>query len=304
MGGLRSDSEAVLRCQVQVPLKKMQEQRLLEKVNIIPSYMTYTTMENASVFARAKSHHLSEEMSMLLEMVRDRNSVGREEIYDLSTVGRKATQEAVKALHRSGLLYHDHRWRVRAVPESDMEVEEARREVVRRLFLNFGVFSAENLQRFMNSEFPMKELRRILSDLEEKGLLVKGFLDRSSDSLYWMLAGERDSIGPPPHGSFVLTLMDNLYHYLRPWIKNSCDAPSSVIISGADIVGHFRARKQGNNLTILEFKGDREARSILTEYIKAMKLTLRGEEPTIIPDWEIQEFYEKTHPGSPKTDRG
>ena len=301
--GLRSDAEAYLRCKVHVPLKKMQEQRLLERVNIIPGYMTYTTVEAASVFARAKSHTMTEDMATLLRAVRDKNSLTREELYDLSTVGRKATQEAMRALHKTGQLYNDHRGRVRAVPESDLDRGEARKEVVRRIFLNYGVFTAENLQRFMLSEFPMREIREILADLEGEGFLVKGFLDRDSGSLHWMLSEELASIGPRFDGGFVLTPEDNLYHYLRPWIKERCDGLVSLILQGSGIIGHFRSKRKGNDITVLDFHGGREARSLLSDHIKAMRLTVRGEEPQVIPDWEIQEFYEKTHPGEPRTDR-
>jgi len=295
--GLRSDAEANLRCSVHVSLKRLQEQRLLEKVNIIPGYMTCTTMDAAPVFARAKFHDLSEDMSTILRMVRDKSSLWKDEVYDLSTVGRMGTYEALRALRKAGWLYNDHRGRVRAVPESELDTMEARREVVRRMFLNFGVFTAENLQRHMMSEFPMRDLRRILAELESEGFLVKGFLGRENGSLHWVLADGLDAIGPLFDGSFVLTPEDNLYSYLRPWIRERYDGLVSLIFSGTEVIGHFRSKKRGSDMIVLEFQGGRGARAILSDHVKAMEFTLRGGEPEVTPDWEIQEFYEKTHPG-------
>jgi ATP-dependent helicase Lhr and Lhr-like helicase len=295
--GFRSDAEASLRCQVAVPLKKLQEQRLLERVNIIPGYVTYTDLKSASLLAKAKSHPLTEDMVNLLKILRDKGSLNKEEMYTLSLVGKKGTYEALLALQKSGNVYTDHRGRLRPVPESDLDVHEARKEVIRGLFRNFGVFSAEDLQRFVLNEISMREMRVILSELEKEGLLVKGFLREGSQSLHWMLGEDLSSMDESFGESFVLTPEDNLYLYLKPWIKETRPSMSSVIFRGTEVVGAFSYRKRGKDIIITEFEGDREARALLNKHVKRLGLTIRGEETGGIPDWEIQEFYEKVHPG-------
>jgi ATP-dependent Lhr-like helicase len=297
-GGFRSDAEAYLRCKVPAPLKKLQQQRLLERVNIIPGYMTYTDLESAALYARAKDHTMTEDMAAILRMVRDKSSLKKDEIYDLSTVGKRGTYEALRALHKGGYLYSDHRWRVRAVSDSDLSVWEAKHGVIRRLFQNFGVFTAENLQRHIMSEFPMKEVRSILAELEAEGFLVKGFLDRDNGSLHWMLKEDLDRVGTTIEDHFVLTPEDNLYSYLRPWIKERFEGLVSLIFEGTEVIGTFKSKKRGSDIIILDFRGDDEAKEVLVKHIRSLKLTIRGEESDTIPDWEIQEFYEKTHPGS------
>ncbi|NYT12608.1 MAG: ATP-dependent helicase [Methanomassiliicoccales archaeon] len=297
-GGFRSDAEAYMRCKVPVPLKKLQQQRLLERVNIIPGYMTYTDLDSAALYARAKDHTKTEDMAAILRIVRERSSLKKDEVYDLSPVGKRGTYEALRALHKGGYLFSDHRWRVRAVSDSDLSVWEAKREVIRRLFQTFGVFTAENLQRHIMSEFPMREVRSILTELEAEDFLAKGFLDGDSGSLHWIMKDDLDKMGTAIEDRFVLTPEDNLYSYLRPWIKERFEGLVSLIFYGTDVIGTFKSKKRGSDIIILDFHGDDEAKEVLGKHIRSLKLTIRGEESDTIPDWEIQEFYEKTHPGS------
>lgn len=297
MRGLRSDAEACSRCLRTTPLKRLQEQHLVEKVNAIPGFITYTEPETAALFARAKALPLTEEMVSVLEILRDRGSLWEDELYDLSLVGRKSTREILLSLHKGGYIYRDHRGKLRPVPEIDMDVHEARKEVIRGLFRNFGIFTAEDLQRFILNAFGMREIRSILAELEDEGFLVKGFFFEGKPPVYWMFREELYSDGRPFTDTFVLTPEDNLYHYLRPWIKKRYEGVPSLVFKGVEIIGVFKSRRRGNNIFITHFDGDREARTILNNYVKKAGLTLREEDTETIPDWEIQEFYEKVHPG-------
>ncbi|MFP4196493.1 MAG: ATP-dependent helicase [Methanomassiliicoccales archaeon] len=294
-GGFRSDAEAFARCRVRVPLEKMREQRLVEKVNAVPGYMTYTDMEWASLFNRAKGHELTEDMWSLLRIVRERSSLFEEQLYDLSPVGRRRTYEALRALRKGTYLYKDHRRRVRAVPESALDQGEAMDRVILSLFERFGTFTAENLQRFTLNEFPMRDLRATLARLEREGVLVKGFLLQGNGSLHWILSEDLDRVGEDFLEEFVLTNEDNLYHYLKPWIKERFDRSPCLIMGGSRVLGTFRCRKRGKSIVLTEFSGGREAKRVLNAHIRRMGLTVRGERTDPIPEWEIQEFYEKTH---------
>ena len=63
VGGLRSDAAAALRCKNRIPLKKMFEMGFLIKVQAIPDYVTYCSMEYASLCRRAKDREITEDMS-------------------------------------------------------------------------------------------------------------------------------------------------------------------------------------------------------------------------------------------------
>jgi len=295
-GGFRSDSAAYLRCKVKVPLKKLFEQGTLVRVQAIPEFLTYTTIEHASLYRKAKSVPMSEDMKSLMRILEDRKQISRDELYALSPVGHGRTHEALRELYMGSAVYFDRARNVRLVPDPGMSTREARTGLFRLLFRNYGMFAAEEIVRFIKYRIPMKEVREILADLEKEGLLVKGYFVEGDETLRWMLKEDLDRIGVDFEDRFVLTTDDNLQSYLLPLIRAKF-GNRSVIFEGRQMIGAFKGRPRGKDMYIDEFVGDREARAVLSQHLRTMGLTLRKIGGQTIPDWEVQEFYEKTHPG-------
>jgi hypothetical protein len=111
-----------------------------------------------------------------------------------------------------------------------------------------------------------------------------------------MLKEDLDRIGLDFEDKFVLTTDDNLQSYLLPLIRAKF-GNRSVIFEGRQMIGAFKGRPRGKDMYIDEFVGDRKARAVLSQHLRTMGLTLRKIGGHTIPDWEVQEFYEKTHPG-------
>jgi ATP-dependent Lhr-like helicase len=226
--------------------------------------------------------------------------MSRAQLFDRSVLGHRATYDAIKELSNGTLIYQDQNKRVRLVPPSTLSVLEARREIIRHCFRNFGIFSAENLSRYTRYELPMKELRGILADLEKEGLLVKGFLVDGDESVHWMLREDLEQVGKVRTAEqFVLGPEDNLHTYLAEWIRQNLGGSYfSLVMDGPRMIGSFRGRVKASDIVLQDFKGEKEARAVLTRYLKDNGLTIRvAEDPNTIPDWEVQAFYEKTHPG-------
>lgn len=295
-GGFRSDSAAYLRCKVKVPVKKLFEQGTLVRVQAIPEFLTYTTIEHASLYRKAKSVQMSEDMRSLIRILEDRKQISRDELYALSLVGHGRTHEALRELYMGSAVYFDRARNVRLVPDSSMSTREARTGLFRLLFRNYGMFAAEEIVRFIKYRIPMKEVREILADLEKEGLLVKGYFVDEDETLRWMLKEDLDRIGLDFEDKFVLTTDDNLQSYLLPLIRAKF-GNRSVIFEGRQMIGAFKGRPRGKDMYIDEFVGDRKARAVLSQHLRTMGLTLRKIGGHTIPDWEVQEFYEKTHPG-------
>jgi ATP-dependent Lhr-like helicase len=299
-GGLRSDAAAALRCRNRIPLKKMYEMGFLIKVQAIPDYVTYCSLEFAALCLRAKDRKVTEEMKMVLDVIRDGKPMSRQQLYDRSVLGHGATTEAVKELSNGTVIYQDQNRRLRIVPDIPLSVAEARKAVVRHCFQNFGAFTAENLSRYIRGEFPMKEIRAILADLEKEGLLAKGFLVDGDESVYWIMKEDVKQLGKVKFTEeFVLGPEDNLHVYLAEWIRQNLGGSYfSVIMDGPSMIGSFRGRVKATDIVLHDFKGDKNARNIMTRYLKELGLTIRVDDDTgTIPDWEVQAFYEKTHPG-------
>jgi ATP-dependent Lhr-like helicase len=299
-GGLRSDAAVALRCRNRIPLKKMFEMGFLVRVQAIPDYVTYCSLEFAALCRRAKDRRVTEDMRQLVRMIQEGKPLSRNQLFDRSVLGHRATYDALKELNNATMIYVDQNKRVRLVPESPLSVEEARREVVRHCFRNFGIFSAENLSRYMKFEFSMKDLRNVLADLEKEGFLVKGFLVDGDDSVHWMLKDEVGRIGKVRMAEkFVLGPEDSLHTYLGEWIRQNLGGSYfSLVMDGPRMIGSFRGRIKASDIVLEDFSGDKEAREVVAKHLKGLGLTIRVPESVdTVPDWEVQEFYEKTHPG-------
>ncbi len=295
-GGLRSDADAYLRSKVRVPLKRLADQGFLIRTVGIPEYMIYTTQEHASLYRRARSVEIDTDMRAVLRIVEESGSVSRRRLFDLSPVGERRTKEAMHRLYHGTCICLDGQNRWRLVRESSLSQHDARREVVRLLFRNFGLFSAENLARFMKFEMLMRELRTILGELEDEGFLVKGFLMKGDSTMHWMLASDADKVGPITKAEVLLTPMDNLWFYLYPLVMEKFGSWCYVFFRGPEMAGMFRAYKKGQTLLMHQLEGEVDLATI-KKHLRdlGMAAVQMGHEEQ--PDWETEEFYELSHPG-------
>ncbi len=297
MGSLRSDGEAFIRTRVKVSLKKLHEQGMLIRASSIPEFSTYTTIQQASLYRAAKGIELDQDMRSLLEMLAKEGAVSRRRLFDLSPVGEKRTHEAMRKLFLGSCIYLDGANRFRAVPALEMERAEARKAVVRNLFENFGLMSAENLARFMKFELRMRDLREVLAKLEDDKVLVKGFLVEGDDAVHWMLAADAGKEIALPKDEFMLTPMDNLSYLLYPMIRERFGTWQYVVFQGTEMLGAFKGRKKGRDLYVYDIVGGKEVKRIMAEGIRLLNMTIREGQVGGTQEWELQEFYEKTHPG-------
>ncbi len=299
MGGFRSDTHAWQRCRVHVPLRRLYDQGALVKVFGIPDYVTYTSMEHARLYRKAKRLERDKDVDAVLRLLEKEGPTSRRQLFDRSPLGERSTYDALRKLFNATQIYSDKGGRLRLVPDIEIGAGEARKRVVKMAFRNYGLFTAEELSRFLRSEMGMREIREVLAGLEEDGFLSKGFLLQGSDALYWMLREDVDGIGKIEfRHSFVLSPDDTLMNYLAPLIraKFGLKMPFHVVFDGPEMVAVARTSTRGKEIAIFEFIGPREARRIMNQHIRNMGLTLRENlEEEREKEWEIQEFYERTY---------
>ncbi|MCX6651653.1 MAG: ATP-dependent helicase [Methanomassiliicoccales archaeon] len=293
-GGFRGDPAAYARCRVKVPLKRLVDQGFLYLVNGLPEVMMYTTMRFASLYRDAKGRPLSEDALTLVKMMEANLPMPRRVFFDRSILGPGRTQDALRELSSSTVIAYGKNNRITLVPSSGLGVREARLEVLRLLFRNFGVFTADGLTRYIRSEMPMRDLRSLLSQLTEEGFLAKGFLERGGDAVHWVLKDDLNVIDRKvADRELVLYQFDNMAHYLYDEIREKCGGMGSLIMRGPEIIGCFRSRHSGKDLSITDLQGDKEAKRVLKDFVSEMGWTVREKRTKEIPDWEIQEFLEK-----------
>ncbi|MDR2846286.1 MAG: hypothetical protein LBV63_03290, partial [Candidatus Methanoplasma sp.] len=141
-------------------------------------------------------------------------------------------------------------------------------------------------------------IRKVLSELEKEGFLVKGFLLQDDPTLRWILATDQDL--SPPHFKelFLLNTQDNLHYYLRDQIKKECGSADCVVYDGTEIIGWFKGKVDGTGAKIEEFQGSDKANLFIKKTAKACGVRIEEPKKEENEDWDVSEFYLKTNPGA------
>jgi len=166
-------------------------------------------------------------------------------------------------------------------------------------FRSFGIFSAEQLYRFIMA-VRMGELRAVLAELEDEGMLAKGFFREDDPTVMWMLAEDIDKEIETFGDMFVLNTQDNLHVYLRDIVKQECGASENVIFKGTEIVGSFKGKLTATGAKTDDLKGTDEALKFVRDLMASLGVSAGKKEKEEDKDWDVCEFYHKTHPGSIK----
>ena len=219
-------------------------------------------------------------------------------------LGYNATLEARKRLTAGLILLRDSENRYYLTPNTKYSPEFARKEVIRRIFRQFGIFSAEMLGFYIKGEYRMFELRTILQELEDEGFLVKGYFLRNgdlpgwqSDSLHWIVKEDVKQVQKRPvRFDVVLTARDNLAYYLVPMVGAKFGMGSSwIVISDGEMIGAASVQLKKTENRVMRFEGSRGAwdmlRSRSMELGKRLVLAKDKPEPSEADD--VEDWYEK-----------
>jgi len=304
-GGIRASAEALIRVE-----KFESTQRLLRKGGVvrghlIPDRVGYCTMDEAAVFRAARASELSKDEKLIMRIVRDQQPIKRERLLDLSPLGRWDTLDALKSVYEASRVYWVAVSTYVVAKRTKMTRQMAWMTALRRMFEIYGAISAESLAMMLGHEIPMKELRRYLRRLEDEGLLVKGFLLKGSGVLFWASRTSFALLGKTRfHSKFVLSPEDNLTQYLKASFREILpETGRHVIFDGTRPIGSFVGKNRHGRLEISDVSCDVECDDLIEEYAHLLGLALAERETVRIPDWEIMEFYQKSHPAATKNGR-
>ncbi|AGI48517.1 Lhr-like helicase [Thermoplasmatales archaeon BRNA1] len=294
-GYLRSDQEMVCRVMSPTTVKKQLEKGNVLKGNLLPEYVGYTTMSNMSIFRAAKYRKPSEAEREIEKIVKERMPVSKKEIQFRSKHTYDTTADAISSLMKRAVICQDEDNYYKWVPDNGMTRDEALREVAKLHFRDMGLFSAENMSSFLGAR--MAETRRVLSDLEEEGFLVKGFFIEGDSTLYWMMKDDVDKRVRQFTGLFLLNTQDNLSLYLRDDIKAEVGSTASVVFSGTKIIGSFKGRITPTDAKVDDFKGSDLARKFISDTARSYGVAITTKVVIEDEDWETSDFYSRMNPG-------
>ena len=298
-GGLRSSVEALLRIKKFQSLHKMWQKGDVVRGHLIPDRVGYCTMEEASLYKAARASELSSDEKLVLRIVTDQQPAKRERLLELSPLGRQDTIDALKSLYASSRIYLDNFQSYVTVKRRKIPRETAWRRIIKRLFDGYGVMTAESLGTLLGHEIPMREIRKTLRALEDEGHLVKGYLLKGSGILHWASVDAFEALGKTAFSdSVVLSPEDNLTQYLRAGYRDLLpETGRHGIFRGVALIGSFEGHLKAGRLQVTNLEGDPECDRIVSAYAKKLGLALADREEGRIPEWEIMEFFQKSHPG-------
>jgi hypothetical protein len=241
---------------------------------------------------------------MLMAMFKEEGPLRWGQMVALSPLGYANTLETRQRLAAGLFLIRNSDNDYCLTPDSKYETEYARKEVIRRMFQQFGIFSAEMLGFYVKGEYRMFEIRSILQELEDEKFLVKGYFLRSedapawqSDSLHWIVKEDVKRIQKKPEKfDVVLTARDNLAYYLVPFVGRKFGLGSSWIsISNGEMIGAASIQLKKTENLVMRFEGSQEAWDMLRSRSMELgkRLMLAKDKPQPTEDDGVEDWYEK-----------
>ena len=299
-GGLRSNAEALLRVRKFESLSRMHKRGAVIRGHLIPDRIGYCRMEEASLYRSARAGELTADEKLVLRIVKDQQPVKRDRLLDLSPLGKMDTMDAAKSLYQASRVYFDSTLSYVGTKRQNISHDPAWARTIKRLFDNYGVINAESLSTLLGHEVAMRELRRLLRRLEQDGFLVKGFMLKGSGTLFWASKEAFSRLGKVQFSEeVVLSPEDNLTQFLRAAYRDVLpETGRHAVFRGVHTIGSFNGKVREGRLEVSDFSGVPECQEIIAGYARLLGLAVEEREEGRLSDWEITEFYHKTHPGA------
>jgi ATP-dependent Lhr-like helicase len=298
-GGLRSDAEALIRVGRSEPLASMHKRGAVVRGYLVPDRVGYCLPSDAGLYRSARSREMTEDESYILRIIGDRRAVKKDKLLSLSPVGPERSVEAIKKLYHHSHLYVDSSHSYVIAKKRRVGKDAAWLTILERMFDAYGVISAETLAMLIGRDLRMRDIRRMLRALEAKGTLVKGHLVRGSSTIYWATKKAHAMLGGTEfEGELVLSPEDNLYQFMRAAFRDLIPQGGRfAVFKGTALVGSFDGKVRDGELEVTDMDGDPDVKRIVDTYARMLGRRLRAGVGEGMTDWEVMEFYEKSHPG-------
>lgn len=293
-GYIRTDAELLTRVAEKTTMKKQMERGNIFKMNLPTGYMGYTSPKYMGLFRAVKRPMIDDDAVLIESLIQDRQPVPRKEIVANSPLSEERTIEALNRLFHDSVVYMDSKSRYSIVRKEAISQADALKTVVRMMFREFGILSAEMIAMFLSMR--MGTVRKMLAEFESEGFLVKGFLRQDDPAVYWMLASDIDDPMTPVEGMLLLNTQDNLHLYMRESIKREYGT-ENVIFKGTKMIGAFKGKLTAAGAKVEDFRGTDEAQRFMRETATSLGVRIIEEDPED-DDWDVSEFYLKTNPGA------
>ena len=193
---------------------------------------------------------------------------------------RAAFRKLIQPLLRSGHIVQDYRGGfATVVPRKGIDKAILRREYLRRLVADYPVITLKQFGRLAGTPFKPEELKAVLTEFEQDGTLIKGFLVQDLHEVCWgrknLLESARDIV---QIRDFVLPPSDPIAPYFQDVLKQKFGFGSAYLVfKNAEAVAAFKANTRDKVIEIPDFEGSEKAWRVVKEFAWEHQMPLRTE---------------------------
>jgi Lhr-like helicase len=227
----------------------------LYKTYDLKQKQVYSTLKWARLVRAAKGGKPTRKQQKLLKAIPKDTSIGTNLLQERTDLSKQRFKKDLLALKKMNLvLENGYGNLVLNEDRKELGNTEAWTKLVKIAFRDFLLFDIPNLSSMLGDLLTLPRLMSILKDLEEEGILTKGFVVEGDDRLYWIMVDDIQTVGDHrTNRRFILTPKDPLAQYLAPRIKERFSRTSVfTVFKGPDTIGAFKGRLTKSNLVISE----------------------------------------------------
>ncbi len=251
----------------------------LVKGILIPARQMFTTTQNMERFKVALKRRISPTAKYLLDVIPTGFVVSDKKWFERTSLGRTVYLEKKKELIDALYVVKDAKntyVKVGEVP--NLSKKRARRQCIRNVFENYGVFTLPRLRQYVGAEFSLEELRETVNKLTRKGVLVKGYLQEESKEIHYILKSDLELLdGIKMFRKFILPPKDPLWYYLHDDIHRKFGKGDwYVLFKGGEMIAGFVGKEKGEKFKIEKYNGEDRNKFMVERWIWRRGLDVEG----------------------------
>jgi ATP-dependent helicase Lhr and Lhr-like helicase len=271
--GLRGRSEVY-----RVSLKNMASAKRLHQGVNLRSHQVWASYDHFSTLLAIRGQEPDDELLDVMDFFSENSDPAI--FMERHALKRAAFRKIIQPLLRSGHIVQDFRGGFRSVyPRQGMDRIILRREYLRRIVSDYPVITLKQFSKLAGTPFKPEELKAILTEFEEDGTLIKGFLIEDLHEVCW---GRKDlletSKSLKPVRDLVLPPSDPIAPYFSDILKQRFGFGSAYLVfRNAEPVAAFKANIRNKEIDVTDYEGSEKGWRIVKEFAWEHQMPLKTE---------------------------
>jgi ATP-dependent Lhr-like helicase len=271
--GLRGRAEVY-----RVALKNMASAHRLHQGINLRGHQVWASYDHFSTLLAIRGQEPDEELIDVIEFFENNSDPNL--FMERHAMKRAAFRKLIQPLLRSGHMVQDYRGGFRSVfPRKGMDPVLLRKEYLRRMVSDYPVITLKQFTKLAGTPFKPEELKAILTDFEEDGTLIKGFLVQDLHEVCWgrkTMLDEAKNV--PPIRDFVLPPSDPIAPYFSDVLKQKFGFGSAYLVfRNAEPVAAFKANTRDKIIEVTEYEGAEKGWRVVKEFAWEHQMPLKTE---------------------------